>query len=189
MIINSSQIEKNDKELYKEFLLGNNEAFNIIIQRYRTQLISFIMKYTKNFEVSEDLAQDTFVYILVNRKDYDFKYSLKTYLYTIAKCRALNYLKKQKRIISYEDYYDYEQSIEYDLDMKLIQQERKQRLYESLKKLKQEYQIAIYLADFQGFKYNEISRILEKTLPQTKMLIHRARKSLEKNLKKEGKIC
>ena len=67
--------------------------------KYKDNLIYFISKYTNNIYVAEDISQDVFVYILLNKDKYDFKYSLKTYLYMIAKCRAINYLKKESRII------------------------------------------------------------------------------------------
>lgn len=81
----------NDKILYENFLNGNKEAFDILMDKYRLNLIYFINRFLNDVEASEDLAQDVFVYILINRKEYDFKYSMKTYLYTIAKSRTLNY--------------------------------------------------------------------------------------------------
>lgn len=189
MVQSSILDTKTDIELYNDFLNGNNDAFNIIIKRYRKLLISFIMKYVKNIETAEDLAQDTFVYVLVNRKEYDFKYTLKTYLYTIAKCRAINYIKKHNRIVRYDESYIFDIEINNDIEDNLIRQEQNKLLYRSLKKLKQEYQIVIYLKDIQGFQYKEICKILNKTMPQTKMLIHRARKVLNKLLKKEGNLC
>lgn len=192
MLQNSILDNRTDIELYKDFLNGNKDSFNVIIQRYRKPLIAFIMKYVKNIEVSEDLAQDTFLYMLVNKKEYDFKYTLKTYLYTIAKCRSINYLKKQNKKIVFDESYIVDLDIEHtedDMDNTLIKKEEYQLLYDTLKKLKHEYQIAIYLADFQGFQYKEISKILNKTMPQTKMLIHRARKSLNKLLRKEDYLC
>ena len=185
MQYNSMLDSKTDIELYKDFCNGSKEAFNIIIQRYRKPLIAFIMRYVKNIEVSEDLAQDAFLYMLVNKKEYDFKYSLKTYLYTIAKCRAINYLKKQNKQTVFDESYILDLYNENDMDDNLIKKEQYRLLYDNLKKLKQEYQIAIYLVDFQGFEYKEVCKILNKTMPQTKMLIHRARKALNKLLRKE----
>lgn len=183
---------KSDQELYLLFLKNDNEAFNMLVKKYRKSLISFIIKYVKNIEIAEDLAQDAFVYMLINKKEYAFKYTFKTYLYTIAKSRAINYLKKEKKKIIFDESYmlnnDIE-SFEETLDATLIRKEKYELLYKNLKNLKQDYKLAIYLADFQGFKYEEISRILNKTLPQTKMLIHRARKALKKLLKKEEKLC
>ena len=177
---------KTDAELYKEFLNGNEEAFNNIIRKYRKPLISFIMRFIKNIEVAEDIAQDTFVYVLMNKTEYDFKYSLKTYLYTIAKCRAINYLKRERKVVSYDEAYMREKEEIY-IDEDLIKEENKKEIYEAIGKLKKSYQIVIYLKDIEGLKYKEISRILNKTVPQLKMMTHRARKSLEKTMRKEVK--
>lgn len=180
--------EKTDVDLYKEFINGNENAFNEIVNRYRNILILFILKYVKNMEIAEDLAQDTFVYILVNKKEYDFKYSLKTYLFTIAKCRAINYIKKQKRNIKLTDM-PLEDLHSIEIDESLIRQENKELLLNALSKIKNEYQILIYLRDIQGFNYKEICKILDKNMSQVKISIYRARKSLEKVIRKEGKLC
>ena len=180
--------EKTDVDLYKEFINGNENAFNEIVNRYRNILILFILKYVKNIEIAEDLAQDTFVYILVNKKEYDFKYSLKTYLFTIAKCRAINYIKKQKRNIKLTDM-PLEDLHSIEIDESLIRQENKELLLNALSKIKNEYQILIYLRDIQGFNYKEICKILDKNMSQVKISIYRARKSLEKVIRKEGKLC
>ena len=177
---------KTDAELYKEFLNGNEEAFNNIIRKYRKPLISFISRLVKSVEVAEDIAQDTFVYVLMNKTEYDFKYSLKTYLYTIAKCRAINYLKRERKVVSYDEAYMREKEETY-IDEDLIKEENKKEIYEAIGKLKKSYQIVIYLKDIEGLKYKEISRILNKTVPQLKMMTHRARKSLEKTMRKEVK--
>lgn len=87
-----------DIKLYKDFLLGNKEAFDKIMDKHRKNVIYFINSFIKNIDISEELAQDVFVYILINRKEYDFKYSMKTYLYTIARSRAINYLKKENEL-------------------------------------------------------------------------------------------
>lgn len=172
---------KTDQELYQEFLKGNQEAFNLIVKIYRMQVIAFIMKYVRNFDVAEDLAQDVFLYMLVNKKEYDFKYTLKTYLYTIAKCRAINYIKKNQKQVFFD-----ENSIlaEDDLDDILIQQENKKILLNAIKKLKEEYRVILYLREIKEFQYKEIGKILNKTIPQVKMSLYRARKALSKVLRK-----
>lgn len=177
---------KEDIELYEEFINGDKEAFNEIIRKYRRTLILFIMRLVKNKEVAEDIAQDAFVYILMNKEEYNTKYSFKTYLYTIAKCRAINYLKRERKVVSYDEAYMREKEETY-IDEDLIKEENKKEIYEAIGKLKKSYQIVIYLKDIEGLKYKEISRILNKTVPQLKMMTHRARKSLEKTMRKEVK--
>ena len=46
--------EKTDVELYREFLLGNKEAFEEIVLRYKDKLIYFIARYVKTIEIKEE---------------------------------------------------------------------------------------------------------------------------------------
>ncbi len=188
---NATSIDKqSDIELYQKFLNGDNEAFNTLIIRYRKQLVFFVMKYVRSLEIAEDIVQDSFVYMIVNKVNYDFKYSFRTYIYTIAKSRTLNFLKSNSKVVFMSDVLEnnyYNESI--DIEEEYIKKEKNENLQKAIKKLKKEYQVVIYLYDFQGFKYKEISEILNQSMSKTKMMIHRAKKRLEKILKEEKSIC
>lgn len=137
----------------------------------------------KNIDIAEDIAQDVYVYILIHKEKYDFNYSLKTYLFTIAKSKTLNYLKREKRIIQINenDVYDLQ-----ELEEKVFLNERKSNLKEAINSLKPEYQRAVYLADIEELSYREIGQIMNKSESGIKILIHRARKSLEQAVRKEA---
>lgn len=171
-----------DKRLYNEFILGNNDAFEQIMNKYRKDLIYFIQRIVKSFDVAEDIAQDVFVYVLINKKEYDFKYTLKTYLYTIGRSRAINYLKKEKRCVSL----NLEHQGNYEIEEIMFLNERKRNLKESINKLLPQHQLVIYLADIEELPYKEICKIMNKSMVQIKMLIYRARKNLKIILGKES---
>ena len=174
-----------DEALYKHFLLGNKDAFNELIIRYRKLLTNFIMYYIKNSDIAEDIAQDSFLYMIINKKEYDFKYSFKTYLYTIAKSRTLNYLKKEKKKVYLNDI-DFDNTVaEIDVEDEVISNFDKEKIKYAMKQLKKEYQIIISLYYFQNFKYKEISEILNISLSKTKMCINRAKKHIREILKEE----
>ena len=175
--------EKTDKELYKEYILGNQESFEKLVIRHKDAIIYFIQRYVKSIDIAEDLAQDVFVYILINKKNYKFEYSLKTYLYTIAKSKALNYIKREKRIVAIDEnqFEDLE-----ELEEKVFKNERAENLKKAIQQLKVEYQNAIYLADIEELSYKEIGHIMNKTVGSVKVLIYRARKALEKIVIEEG---
>lgn len=175
---------KEDIELYEEFINGDKEAFNEIIRKYRRTLILFIMRLVKNKEVAEDIAQDAFVYILMNKEEYNMKYSFKTYLYTIAKCRAMNHIKKERKIIPFDEAYIKEVEEEI-VEESILENENKRELYEALRKLKKSQQIVVYLKEIEGLRYKEISKILNKTETEVKMIGYRGRKRLEKLIRKE----
>lgn len=145
--------KEEDKKLYQDFLQGNKASFEELVLKYKNQLIYFLQSYVKNIDTAEDLAQDVFVYILIHRTNYDFKYSMKTYLYTIGKSKALNYLKREKKI-TYTDELEIREIEE--LEESIIKTERTKNLMQDIKKLKKDYQSAIYLADIEELSYKEI---------------------------------
>ena len=160
--------QKADKQLYQEFLKGNNSSFEELVIRHKDKLIYFITTYVKNIDIAEDIAQDVFVYILIHKKNYNFQYSLKTYLYMIAKSKALNFLKHEKKI-SYTDdiegldnlHKSYEKQLN-SLEDIVFQKEKARQLHNSINKLKGDYKQAIYLADIEEMKYQEIRQNNEK---------------------------
>lgn len=174
-----------DKMLYKRFLEGDISAFESLVLRYKDNLIYFISRYTKDIFIAEDIAQDVFAYVYVYKEKYNFDYSFKTYIYTLGKNKAIDYVRKQSKLQIIPFDRDKEiLSLEDSLEEKVIQNEEKRLLLDSMKKLKSDYEKAIYLADFEGLSYEEISKILGKTLGQTKVLIHRARKALKEILER-----
>ena len=178
-------IDEEDKELYKKYLNGQKEAFEKIVVKYKDRLIYFISKYTNNIYVAEDISQDVFVYILLNKDQYDFKYSLKTYLYMIAKCRAINYLKKESKIVNIEnleELYKDSKSLEDDILNKVIDN----KIKDNINKLKPSYQTVLELNLIEGFKYKEIAIIMNKKIGKIKILLNREKKKKKKLLEEEG---
>ena len=178
-------MEITDKELYQRYLQGDNNAFEEIVKRHKDHIIYFISRYTKNTDIAEDISQDVFVYLLVNKEQYDFKYSFKTYLYMIAKCRAINYINREKRAISglnYENLYIEDN----DLEEIVYKNEKTKEIRKVINKLKPDYQAVICLTSLEGFKYKEVAKIMDKNVGQIKVMLNRAKKKLKEVLEKEG---
>jgi RNA polymerase sigma-70 factor (ECF subfamily) len=127
-----------DKILYQNFLEGSQNAFEQIMDKYAEKLIYFIFKFVKNIEVAEDLSQDVFVYVLINKNKYNFKYSLKTYLYIIGRSKALDYLKKNKRNVEFKEDYLYRDELIEDVEKIVFDNLEKQKLKEILNSLNEE---------------------------------------------------
>lgn len=172
-----------DKELYNRFLNGDEKAFETIIDKYAEKLIYFIFNFVKNIEVAKDLSQDVFVYIYTKRKEYDFKYSLKTYLYVIGKSRAKNYIKKESKIIKYIDEVSYKNELLFDIEEEVFKKINKSNLKETILKFKNG--IILYLIDIEGFSYEEASKILGKSVGHIRNQLYRLRRKLKENLLKE----
>lgn len=169
---------KEEQRIYNSFINGDKKSLEYLVEKYSNDLINFIKKYVQRTDIAEDIAQDVFVYLLVNKPKFDFKYELKTYLYTIARSRALNAIKKEKKYVTEEsnivtyDNNEFEQ-IETNLDFKI-----------ALNRLPINYKDVLYLVEIEKLKYNEVCMILNKTLPQVKITAYRARLKLKKELEK-----
>ena len=169
---------KEEQRIYNSFINGDKKSLEYLVEKYSNDLINFIKKYVQRTDIAEDIAQDVFVYLLVNKPKFDFKYELKTYLYTIARSRALNAIKKEKKYVVEEsnivtyDNNEFEQ-IETNLDFKI-----------ALDRLPINYKDVLYLVEIEKLKYNEVCMILNKTLPQVKITAYRARLKLKKEFEK-----
>lgn len=180
-------MEKNlDKELYNDYLKGNKEAFEYLYNKYKNKIEYFIYNIVKDYYKAEDIAQETFIYVMQNpiKENITFKY----YIYLVAKSRAYNYINVEKRRNEITEQYlnkDTEQ-LENDVLEIITKEETKKELLDSINKLDDKYKNAIYLTNIEGLSYEETSKILDQTLQNTKNLIHRGKKQLRKILLKKG---
>lgn len=170
--------------LYKRFLEGDERAFEEILNTYREGLMFFINRYVNNIDVAEDIAADVFAYIIFKPKKYNFKVSLKTYLYMIGRSRALDWMRREskRRHLPIESLYNEPSDASATLEESVIAEEEKRRLYNALDKLPDDYKTAMHLVYFEGMSYEEAARIMQKDKKQIENIIYRAKKSLRKHL-------
>ena len=182
--IDEQQKVNRDKKNYQAFVNGDNKAFEALVIEYKDHLIYFINRFVQNITIAEDLAQDVFVDILLHKERYEYRVSFKTYLFTIGRNKAVDYIRKNQKITLVEELP--EDSIqERGLENKIVRDEEQRLLYRMIACLKDDYRIAIMLIDLEGFSYAQAARILHKSDAQMKILIYRARKSLAKLMEKE----
>ena len=173
-----------EEQQYQRFLEGDKKAFEYLVLQYKDHLIYFINRYVMNIHTAEDIAQDVFVDIYIKKERYHFRYRFKTYLYTIARNKAVDYIRKQRRQIPMVDMerLHEEQMEEESLLEQLIWKEERQQLLDAIKTLNSNYQALIILIDLEELSYQEAGKVLHKTVPQIKVSLHRARKALKERL-------
>lgn len=185
---NKDNLNDLDKERYKRFINGDVEGFEELVLAYKNMLIYFLNRYLQDLNIAEDIAQDAFVDVYVYKERYNGKTSFKTYLFTIGRNKAIDYIRKNKQMqytVNIEEQTEIS-SDEDELIDYIIQQENKGLIAHTLERMKEEYARVLILIDFEDFSYKEAADVLGKTTSQVKVLIHRARKSLRKMLEEEG---
>lgn len=175
-----------DKKLYNNYLNGEKEAFEILYNKYKSKIEYFIFNIVKDYQKAEDIAQETFIYVMENKMKE--KVSFKYYIYLVAKSKAINYINVEKRRNEIIELYlskDID-NIQNDVLDTIEKEETKKELLDAIELLDDKYKNAIYLVNIERLSYEETSKILGETLQNTKNLIHRGKKQLRKILLKKG---
>lgn len=175
-----------DKKLYNDYLNGEKEAFEILYNKYKNKIEYFIYNIVKDYQKAEDIAQETFIYVIQHQMRENS--SFKCYIYLVARSKALNYINVEKRRNEITEKYlaNADEKIEKDVLDIITAEENKKELLESIELLDERYKNAIYLVNIEGLSYEETSKILGENLQNTKNLIHRGKKQLRKILLKKG---
>ena len=178
----------NGASSYRRFLDGDEDAFDEILKDYRNGLIYFINRYVRDLDAAEDIAIDVFVQLLVHRHRYNFKTSLKTYLYMIGRSRALDYLRRRNRfrMVALSDT-EAELADHTALEEAVVADERKHLLNEAIWQLPEEMRVAVHLVYFENLSYEEAAKIMKKNRKQVDNLLYRAKGMLRSIIGEEGK--
>ncbi len=179
----------NGASSYRRFLDGDDKGLAEIVRDYKDGLILYLNGFVNNISVAEELMEETFFKIIIKRPRFNAKYSFKTWLYTIGRNTAIDYLRHNSKQsgVSMDDIEDYLKN-EYDLEKMYIIEERKIVVHKALKKLHQEYRQVLWLLYFEEFSHLDAAAIMKKSSRQMKNLVYRAKSALKSELDKEGFI-
>ncbi len=166
---------------------GDESGLVEIIRDYKDGLIFYLNSFVSNIHIAEDLAEDTFVLLGIKKPKDKGKGSFKTWLYTIGRNVAIDYLRQnsKRKEISIQDCPELV-SEEQSLETSYFLEERKITVHRALKSLKSEYRQILWLVYFEDLSCKEASRIMKKSVHSIETLVYRARKSLKLQLEKEG---
>ncbi len=172
---------------YRRFLDGDESAFDGIMRELFHSLVFFINRYVQDIHAAEDLAIDTLTDLLVHRNRYNFKVTLKTYLFMIGRSRALDYIKRRK-IVEFVSLSAAEilPDTGMSLEETVLADRRKQAVNEAIAKLSEDMQVAVHLIYFEDLSYKEAAKIMKKNEKQVDNLLYRAKKELRILLGEEG---
>ena len=170
-----------DIKIIRDVINGDTDSFKFLVQRYQRPVISMINNIINDHHLCEDIAQDVFFTAFRKLKSFDSaQSSFSTWLFTIAKNKSLNALKK-KRILSIDP-------IPEKADMNtpsenLQNQEFFDMLDKALHDLPAKQKVAFVLAEFENLPYQEIAQIQGVRIGTVKSRISRAKAKLAIALK------
>ncbi len=178
----------NGESSYRRFLDGDESALREILDMYSENLIFFINRYVNNISVAQELSEDVFVEILLHKKRYNFKTSLKTYLFTIGRNKAVSYVRRCARKPEYAYEYIENEADRKNLEDDFIKKEQERALHEALGRLNSDYKTVLHLVYFENMSAEEAAAVMKKNKKQIENLLYRAKQALRKELEIEVKL-
>jgi RNA polymerase sigma-70 factor (ECF subfamily) len=154
------------------------------------RLYGAAMRYTRNPADAEDLVQDTMVKAYRSFHQFQQGTNLKAWLYRVLHTTFLsNYRKKQRRPqenltddIGDHRLYDLATGDAGSAESTVLASISDVEVKDALAALPEQFRMAVFLADVEGFAYKEIAEIMDTPVGTVMSRIHRGRKGLREAL-------
>ena len=173
-----------DEELMRKFQKGKESAYNEIVARYKNKLLNHIYYFVKDRSLAEDIVQDAFVRVYLNKDKYTDIAKVSTWIYTIANNLAKTQLTKNSRMDKFsitgkDGAKDFEiNDTHASTDTAILRDELKKKLMDSIDALEEKFREIIVMRDIDQLSYEDIAEVLDIPVGTVKSRLNRARMNL-----------
>ena len=190
MVDKQSKKETNreaDLALVRRAKRGDYRAFDLLVLKYQSRLVSIAFKYVKEIQLAEDISQEAFIKAYKAIDSFREESAFYTWLYRITANTAKNYLvsKGRRRESSISELSTLESEEQFIIashdspDEILLAQELRNTLFNAVSSLPEDTRTALSLREFEGLNYEEIAKIMNCPVGTVRSRIFRGREALE----------
>ena len=183
-------------QAYSQYLKGNKSALNELVRVYSDALTRYAYCYLNDSSAAEDVMEETLATLIFKRQRFQDEAHLHAYLYKVARNKSIDYLRRRRRetLFSYfEEEPDFvnisgmaDPVAKDNTEDLILRQERSETIALCMKQLPPHYREVLYLNYFEGFRIEEVCRIMKKNKKQVYNLLSRAKTALKDIFIKEG---
>jgi len=164
-------------KLLVEKIKSDESYFSEFFELTKKQIFYNIFSILKDYQLSEDVLQETYVSFLSNLDSLDLNKSILGYLFKISKNKAIDYYRKNKKLLNYE-------LIENQLDLSYEPQyDHSQELLTKLKKILNdiEYRVVV-LHVINELTNKEIGKLINRPTNTVIWIYNKAIKKIRESL-------
>ena len=175
-----------DLSLVRRAKKGDFRAFDLLVLKYQSRVITTAFKFVKERSLAEDIAQEAFIKSYKSIESFREESSFYTWIYRITVNTAKNYLVSSKRRdevvisdLSLDDSF-YPEKLDVDSPQEILKaSELRDLIFETLSSLGEETRTALSLREFDGLSYEQIAEIVQCPVGTVRSRIFRGRELIE----------
>jgi RNA polymerase sigma-70 factor (ECF subfamily) len=177
---------RTDEELLAAHIEGDSSAFQDLMDRYKNDLLHFLIRFVGSTAAAEDVFQETFLQIHISAETFDPSRRFKPWLFTIAANKGRDWHRKHSKrtvlSLSQDIGGDGEGTRFIDLmeadqelpDANLLDNEQKSSVRDAVDQLPSHLREILLLSYFQQMSYVQIADSLQIPLGTVKSRLHSA---------------
>ncbi len=176
-------------EWMEQFSAGDKSAFKKIFTSYYSRLLWFADRYVKSRDIADDIVKELFIELWQKRSHIKLKSSLKSYLYTATRNRALNFIRQSHSYRNHALLQSFEEEELYLVHTKIKNpselaehKELEEAVKEAVESLPERCRLVFTLHRNQGFTYSEVAELMEISVKTVENQMARAFRILRDQL-------
>ncbi len=184
----------NETELIQGLKNGEEASFKYLVDTYKDRIFNTAIGIVQNAEDAEDMAQEVFIQVYRSIHSFKGESKLSTWMYRIATTRSLDLLRsrKSKKRFGFMQrlFGDGNEPLHEIPDFNhpgvtLDRKENAAKLFKAIAQLPENQKTAFTLHKLEDLSYQEVSEVMQTSVPAVESLMHRAKQNLRKILEKE----
>lgn len=153
---------------------GELQQATLLFDRYYKRIFNFLARMAMDRELAEDLTQNVFLRIIRYRSSYREGSKFQSWIYQIARnVFSDHYQANKNRSSSFIDVEKVSEVMAESTESEM-QEEQERLLHRSMARLTDEQRELLVLTRFQHMKYEEVAAIMDTTVANIKVKVHRA---------------
>jgi RNA polymerase sigma-70 factor (ECF subfamily) len=175
-----------DVELVELVLAGEQNAFEVLVERYKDAVQNLAYRMLGNATEAEDVTQEVFVRAYTQLATYKSAHKFSTWLLSIASHLSIDQLRRRRFLaLPLEDvpFLEWMADLGTGPEQSALQGEQQDEIQAYLQRLPGKYRAVIVLRYWYDLSYEEISTALNLTPALVKARLHRARELLARYIR------
>lgn len=180
---------ESDKMLIQQLIKGNEKAFSTLYEKYLSDSYHFALSILKSKDHAQEVVQEVFLKVWLNREELDASKNFKSFLLTITKNLSINILTKATNDLSIKNkIYDSLETQRSTTSEYMLTQEYEEIKERAISSLPEGRKKVFVMSREEGKSYQEISEELGVSINTVKTQMKKALESLRFYLSKYSDI-